>query len=134
MVERPSEVNRSKLKNIRSKNFKIPVFSRPRTGAQVQSSYIDTNNKRTTHFNHFASAGACTPRASSGRTFSGCGRRKQQKTTISSGRGKLWGRRSLHALMSVKHPLARAGHAPWWGESDDDRVVLVEVECNGLYT
>jgi hypothetical protein len=45
MVERPSEVNRSKLKNIRSKNCKIPVFSRPRTGAQVQSSYIDTNIK-----------------------------------------------------------------------------------------
>jgi hypothetical protein len=42
MVERPSEVNRSKLKNIRSKNFKIPVFSLPRMGTQGQSSYIET--------------------------------------------------------------------------------------------
>jgi len=45
----------------------------------------------TTHFGHFAGTGA-----SSGRMFSGCGRRRQQKTAISSGRGKLWGRRSLH--------------------------------------
>jgi hypothetical protein len=30
MVVRPPEVSRSKLKNIRSKNFKILVVSRPR--------------------------------------------------------------------------------------------------------
>jgi hypothetical protein len=44
MVERPLEVNRVKLKNIRSKNLKIPVIPWPRAvgGARVRSSYRET--------------------------------------------------------------------------------------------
>lgn len=48
--------------------------------------------------------------------------------------GMLGGKRSLHVLVSVKHPLARAIHAPWWGGPDGEQMVLVEAESDNQYS
>ncbi len=43
------------------------------------------------------------------------------------------GRRSRHALTSVKHSLSRASHTPWWGGPDGEQLMSIATESDGWH-